>query len=141
MDYSKLIVNTLIEAVHYPGGAVPAVKKKKTEVPVATHVDKTRTHVAKFTHSATKQYWTCLKSISRKAVVAAFSEAYKKILENPFDPALDLKIIKPSKTCWRIKIGGWRAIAQRSGDHFTWFWAGDHNAYDKEIEHLLKAGY
>ena len=67
----------------------------------------------------------------RKAAKKAF-EIWK---ENPFHPSLRFKCVESKTHVWSLRISlGYRALCVFVGDTATWFWIGDHAAYDRLIK-------
>ncbi len=59
-------------------------------------------------------------------------KAYQLCRENPFHPSLRFKCINHNEHIWSIRISlGYRALGIYEGDTVTWFWIGDHKAYEK----------
>lgn len=58
--------------------------------------------------------------------------AYKLFRENPAHPGLNFKKVDQQNDIYSARVGiGYRALAQRDGDDFVWFWIGPHSEYDK----------
>jgi hypothetical protein len=58
---------------------------------------------------------------------------YTLFTENPLHPALRLKAVGPF---WAVRITrGYRALALRDGDLFTWIWIGSHDEYEEILKH------
>jgi hypothetical protein len=79
-------------------------------------------------------FWECYRELpdpARKAAQKAF-EIWK---ENPFHPSLRFKCVESKTHVWSLRISlGYRALCVFEGDTATWFWVGDHAAYDRLIK-------
>lgn len=50
----------------------------------------------------------------------------------PIPPIITFKCINFKEHIWSTRISlGYRAIGVFEGDTITWFWVGDHKAYEK----------
>jgi hypothetical protein len=79
-------------------------------------------------------FWESYRELpytARKAAQKAF-EIWK---ENPFHPSLRFKCVESKTHVWSLRITlGYRALCVFEGDTATWFWAGDHAAYERLIK-------
>lgn len=66
-------------------------------------------------------------SIQRRA-----RKAYELWRENPFHPSLRFKCINTREKIWSVRIThGVRAVGILEEDTVTWFWIGNHDAYER----------
>jgi hypothetical protein len=64
-------------------------------------------------------------------VRAGARKAYRLWAENPFHPSLHFKCINSKEDIWSVRVTrSHRALGVMSGDTVTWFWIGDHDAYE-----------
>jgi hypothetical protein len=79
-------------------------------------------------------FWESYRALpdpTRKAARKAF-EIWK---ENPFYPSLRFKCDEPTTHVWSLRITlGFRALCVFEAGTATWFWIGDHPAYEKLIK-------
>lgn len=60
-------------------------------------------------------------------------------IADPKQPQFALKKLQPArrlqKNSWAIRVTSqdWRAIAQKVGPVFTWYWVGNHAAYNHMV--------
>ncbi len=61
-------------------------------------------------------------------------KSYQLWEKNPFHPSLHFKCINTDKNIWSVRISrGYRAIGILEGDTVTWFWAGNHDEYERHF--------
>lgn len=88
-------------------------------------------------HSSTTAPFRTLLSALPRDVQEQAAAAFALFLANPFDPALQLKRLRGSQTVYAARIGlHYRALAERSGTSFRWFWIGSHADYDVIVRRL-----
>jgi hypothetical protein len=59
-------------------------------------------------------------------------KAFELVKDNPRHPSLHLKEVG---RFWSVRIGlHYRALAVRDRAELTWFWIGDHGAYDRPVK-------
>ena len=76
-------------------------------------------------------FWNSYELLPPEAKKAA-RKAYRLWQENPFHPSLHFKCIDSREHIWSLRISrGYRALGIFEGDVVTWFWIGDHEAYEK----------
>jgi len=61
-------------------------------------------------------------------------KSYRLWEQNPFHPSLHFKCINTDKNIWSVRISrGYRAIGILESDTVTWFWAGNHDEYERHF--------
>ena len=66
--------------------------------------------------------------------------AYQRWQIDPWQPALQFKLIHQSLPIYSVRIGlHWRAIGIREADKVIWFWIGSHKEYDQKIKNLRRS--
>ncbi|MBF0228432.1 MAG: hypothetical protein HQK63_02375 [Desulfamplus sp.] len=84
------------------------------------------------TKSFWKHYWGLPLLIRQKAI-----QSYKLWRDNPAHPAICFKRVKESQPIYSVRIGlSYRALGLFKSDTVTWFWIGDHDAYEYLINEL-----
>ena len=74
-----------------------------------------------------------LQAENKKAARKAF-ELWK---ENPFHPSLRFKCIESETHVWSLRVTlGYRALCIFEGDTATWFWIGNHDAYERLLKSI-----
>lgn len=59
-------------------------------------------------------------------------KAYEIWAENPFHPSLHFKCVNHRENIWSLRIRpDYRALAVFENGIVTWFWIGDHKAYER----------
>ncbi|MGI9559153.1 MAG: hypothetical protein ACR2NQ_05795 [Thermodesulfobacteriota bacterium] len=82
-------------------------------------------------HRATKDLWDCLAKFP-KSVQESAKKSLDLLNENPKYPSLRFKKVGG---LWSIRLsGGYRALAVECNGVFIWFWAGNHDEYEKTIK-------
>ena len=72
------------------------------------------------------------KDVQRKA-----QSAYQLFLSDPTHPGLQLKLVKPVKQIYSVRIGRrYRALGVKYDDVILWFWIGSHAEYDEVLSQL-----
>lgn len=80
---------------------------------------------------ALPSFWSAHARLDENIKRAA-QKAFRLWEENPFHPSLHFKCISRSENIWSVRITrNYRAIGIFEGDTVTWFWIGDHNAYER----------
>jgi len=76
-------------------------------------------------------FWATYRDLPKNTRKSA-RKAYHLWQQNPFHPSLHFKCINFKEHIWSTRISlGYRAIGVFEGDTITWFWVGDHKAYEK----------
>jgi len=77
-----------------------------------------------------KYYWALPGNV-RDAAQAA----YKKFLQNPAHPSLQLERLRSDPRFWSVRVTrDYRAVAQRfEGDVWIWVWIGSHKDFDRQF--------
>jgi len=58
--------------------------------------------------------------------------AFQLWAQNPFHPSLRFKCINREENIWSVRITrGYRAVGLLEGDTVTWYWAGQHDDYER----------
>ena len=77
------------------------------------------------------EFWDCYDALPSHIRQRA-SRQYAIFEQNPRHPSLQLK---PVGEFWSVRVNeGYRALAVREGNVFTWFWIGAHNEYERMIK-------
>ena len=65
--------------------------------------------------------------------MATARAAYRKFLENPAHPSLQLERLRSDARFWSVRVTrDYRAVAQRfEGDVWICVWIGSHNEFDR----------
>jgi hypothetical protein len=88
-------------------------------------------------HSTTTPQFRALLAALPREVQAQAAQAFRQFLTDPFDHSLQLKRLRGSQTVYSARIGShYRALAERAGNHFRWFWIGSHADYDRVIRRI-----
>ncbi len=59
-------------------------------------------------------------------------KAYQIWSANPFHPSLHFKCINTEENVWSLRITrNYRAIGILENNKVTWFWVGNHEAYER----------
>ena len=76
-------------------------------------------------------FWTAYRALPENTRKDA-RKAYRLWKQNPFHSSLHFKCINYKEHIWSIRISlGYRALGIYEGDTVTWFWVGDHEAYER----------
>jgi hypothetical protein len=79
----------------------------------------------------TQSFWDAYRDLDQ-AIKDRARKAYKLWDENPFHPSLHFKCINQKENIWSVRITiAYRAVGVLDNDTVTWFWIGDHDAYEK----------
>ena len=81
--------------------------------------------------TATPRFWDCLWHLPAEVQDQAFRQ-YALFAQNPLHPSLRFKQI--DSMCSVRVSRGYRALAKRDGNHFTWFWIGPHGEYERILK-------
>jgi hypothetical protein len=64
----------------------------------------------------------------------AAQTAFKKFLDNPAHPGLQLERLKFDSRAWSVRVTrNYRAVARRYEDDWLWFWVGSHQEFDRRF--------
>ena len=86
-----------------------------------------------FRSFALREFWRCYEKLPASARVLADSK-YALFQREPFHPSLGLQ---QKGGVWTVDIGrSYRAIAERIGNDFQWFWIGSHEEYNKLLRRV-----
>jgi hypothetical protein len=78
-----------------------------------------------------ESFWKAYYSLD-DTVRQSARKAYRLWSENPFHPSLHFKCVNSEENIWSVRISlSHRAVGTLEGDTVTWFWVGDHDAYEK----------
>jgi hypothetical protein len=76
-------------------------------------------------------FWKTYAELS-DPIKAQARKAYALWRNNPFHPSLHFKCINREEHIWAVRISrGYRAIGILEDDTMTWFWIGNHDAYER----------
>ena len=78
-------------------------------------------------------FWQLYRKLPRKIRDAA-RVAYRQFLADPAHPGLHFHRLATAPQLWSVRITrGYRAVGLVRGATITWFWIGDHEAFDREF--------
>jgi hypothetical protein len=83
---------------------------------------------------ATAGFWKCYWALISEAREAA-QTTYKKFLENPAHPSLQLERLRSDPRFWSVRVTrDYRAVALRlENDVWIWVWIGNHKDFDRQF--------
>ena len=85
------------------------------------------------TSRGTDDFWESYHGLPPQIRNAARS-AFKKFLENPAHPSLQLERLRSDGRAWSVRVTrDYRAVARRYGDDWLWFWIGSHEEFDRQF--------
>lgn len=85
------------------------------------------------TSSGTTDFWRLYHALSPEIRKAAQS-AFKKFLNNPAHPSLQLERLRSDERAWSVRVTrDYRAVARRYGGDWLWFWIGSHEEFDRHF--------
>lgn len=77
------------------------------------------------------EFWTEYRKLPQPIRQRA-RKAYRLWASNSAHPSLRFKCINQSEDLWSVRITkGYRAIAFKTDDVYTWFWIGNHDDYER----------
>jgi hypothetical protein len=69
-----------------------------------------------------------------KAVRQQARKAYRRFQDNPAHPGLHFHRLASYPELWSVRVTrDYRAVGLVEGDTITWFWIGNHKAFDGEF--------
>ena len=82
----------------------------------------------------TPGFWKVYRALPDGAKEAARA-AYKKFLQNPAHPSLQLERLRSDPRFWSVRVTrDYRAVAQRlDGDLWVWILIGHHKDFDRQF--------
>ena len=81
-------------------------------------------------HRTTKRFWSCFARLPSPVQEIA-KENFNLLKVDPRHPSLHFK--KVGKF-WSARVGlGYRALAIKDEDDFTWVWIGPHDEYERLV--------
>lgn len=82
----------------------------------------------------TPNFWKAYRTLPAE-IKAAARATYRKFLENPAHPSLQLERLRFDVRFWSVRVTrDYRAVAQRfEGDVWIWVWIGSHRDFDREF--------
>ena len=82
------------------------------------------------THFASPEFWEAYSQLPRH-IQALADRNFQQLKADPSHRSLQFKL---AGRHWSVRVGlHYRALAQRDGDDFVWFWIGSHAEYDRLI--------
>ena len=85
----------------------------------------------KFEHRTLPSFWTTYQELPEDLRRRA-DKQYELLASNPTHPSLRLK---PVGDLWSVRVSdGYRALALRELNTFTWFWIGSHDDYERLLK-------
>jgi hypothetical protein len=81
----------------------------------------------------TTDFWRLYHNLPPRIRDAA-QKAFKKFLENPAHPGLQLERLKFDHRVWSVRVTrNYRAVARRYDDEWLWVWVGSHEEFDRQF--------
>jgi hypothetical protein len=81
----------------------------------------------------TTDFWRLYHALPPQIRIAA-RKAFKKFLENPAHPSLQLERLKFDHRAWSVRVTrNYRAVARRYEDEWVWIWIGSHEEFDRKF--------
>jgi hypothetical protein len=88
------------------------------------------------TSRANPRFWKAFSELST-AVQEQARHAYKLFATNPAHPSLRFKKVHRERPIYSARINAaYRVVGVLRGDTIIWFWAGDHDAYERLIKSM-----
>ena len=85
------------------------------------------------TSRGTADFWRLYHELPLPIRNAA-QTAFKKFLDNPAHPGLQLERLKFDSRAWSVRVTrNYRAVARRYEDDWLWFWIGSHEEFDRRF--------
>jgi len=79
-------------------------------------------------------FWKAYRALPED-IRRSSKKAYRLWQKNPFHPSLHFKCVNHQEHIWSLRIAlGYRALGIYEADMVTWFWVGDHEAYERLIK-------
>jgi hypothetical protein len=83
---------------------------------------------------ATTRFWQCYDKLP-EGVQRDADQAYVLWHNEPRHPSLQFKLVDPQEPIYSVRVSkGYRALGWLEGDTVTWFWIGDHDAYERMLK-------
>jgi hypothetical protein len=77
------------------------------------------------------EFWELYRALPRKVRQAAVS-AYRQFQISPSHPSLRFHRLATAPQFWSVRVTrNYRAVGLVKSDAITWFWIGDHKAFDR----------
>lgn len=77
------------------------------------------------------RFWQLYRMLPREIRQRA-REAYRLFQDNPTHPSLHCHRLKGHPEAWSVRVTrDFRAVGLLEGDTITWFWIGDHQAFER----------
>ena len=82
----------------------------------------------------TPAFWQSYRKLPA-GIREAARTAYKKLLQNPAQPSLQLERLRSDPRFWSVRVTrDFRAVAQRlESDTWIWVWIGSHKDFDRQF--------
>jgi hypothetical protein len=78
-------------------------------------------------------FWRLYRQLPAAAQQAA-RKAYQQFQSDPTHPGLRFKRLAHDPRLWSVRITrSYRAVGLVQGDTITWFWIGDHDAFERDF--------
>ena len=76
-------------------------------------------------------FWSEYRKLDQN-IKEQVKKSYRLWIENPFHPSLHFKCINHNEKIWAVRVSyGYRALGIVDEDTVTWFWIGNHDAYER----------
>ena len=83
------------------------------------------------TSHTTPRFWEAYRDLVPEVRELA-RKAYRLFRENPRHPSLRFKKVHEHDPIYSVRVSRTcRAVGVMEDNHITWFWIGDHEAYDR----------
>ena len=81
-----------------------------------------------------EEFWEAYRFLPPN-VKASARATYKKFLQNPVHPSLQLERLRSDPRFWSVRVTrDFRAVAQRfENDTWVWVWIGSHKEFDRQF--------
>jgi hypothetical protein len=85
---------------------------------------------------ATPRFWAAYRALPADVQQMA-RKAYRLFQDNPQHPSLQFKKVHSGESIYAVRVSlGYRAVGLLENDEVTWFWIGNHAAYDCLLDQL-----
>jgi hypothetical protein len=80
-------------------------------------------------------FWQMYRTLPRKTREAA-RVAYRQFRTDPAHPSLHFHRLAVAAQLWSVRVTrNYRAVGLVQRNTITWFWIGDHKAFDRDFPH------
>ena len=83
------------------------------------------------TSATVPSFWAAYRELP-EPIRQQIRKAHRLWCANPFHPSLHFKCINAAEQIWAVRVSrGYRALGLLEAETVTWFWIGDHDAYER----------